>query len=284
MEYNIYCDESCHLEHDGSNIMVIGGVWCQKSEKDKAFKRLRELKVKYGLKPTNELKWNAVSKSKIDYYKDVLNYFFDNESLHFRALVVPNKMSLNHEAYQQTHDQFYYKTQYIDKVYQVFKHDFIDNKPHVEDLVFKLKFNPMYQDKAYTFYHMTHEGHDEANRTPDLRRCERMPWCKPGIEKAEIFSLKFWEEERKGKNRICIWLEVNDIETENRWNNNYFIVLDVRDKFVLPWTAFCADYHHQIIKKQKEYFNWKKSIGNKEFTLYSLAVDIMSRKKQGSPE
>ena len=46
-------------------------------------------------------------------------------------------------------------SQYIDKVYQVFKHDFIDNKPHVEDLVFKLKFNPMYQDNAYTFYHMT---------------------------------------------------------------------------------------------------------------------------------
>jgi hypothetical protein len=24
MEYNIYCDESCHLEHDGSSVMVLG--------------------------------------------------------------------------------------------------------------------------------------------------------------------------------------------------------------------------------------------------------------------
>lgn len=109
MEYNIYCDESCHLEHDDNKIMVLGGVWCQKSEKDKAFKELRELKSKYGLKPTNELKWNAVSESKIDYYKDVLNYYFNNESLHFRALVVPDKNNLNHEAYHQTHDEFYYK-------------------------------------------------------------------------------------------------------------------------------------------------------------------------------
>jgi len=26
--YNIYCDESCHLEHDGIPTMVIGAVWC----------------------------------------------------------------------------------------------------------------------------------------------------------------------------------------------------------------------------------------------------------------
>ncbi|MEE1211777.1 MAG: hypothetical protein UHO11_04695 [Treponema sp.] len=23
-EYNFYCDESCHLEHDNSNVMVLG--------------------------------------------------------------------------------------------------------------------------------------------------------------------------------------------------------------------------------------------------------------------
>lgn len=26
-EYTIYCDESCHLEHDKQPIMVIGGMW-----------------------------------------------------------------------------------------------------------------------------------------------------------------------------------------------------------------------------------------------------------------
>lgn len=28
MEYNIYCDESCHLRRDKNNIMVLGGVYC----------------------------------------------------------------------------------------------------------------------------------------------------------------------------------------------------------------------------------------------------------------
>lgn len=109
MEYNIYCDESCHLEHDGIKPMAIGAVWCPKEAKDIIFTRLREIKVEHGLKPHCELKWNAVSQSKLAYYKDVMNYFFDNQDLHFRVLLVRDKSELNHAAYHQSHDSFYYK-------------------------------------------------------------------------------------------------------------------------------------------------------------------------------
>jgi len=109
MTYNVYCDESCHLEHDGIKPMVLGCVWCPESEKDEIFKRLRDIKIRNGLKATCELKWNAVSKSKIDYYKDVLDYFFDNSNLHFRVLVVPDKTVLRHDNFGQSHDTFYYK-------------------------------------------------------------------------------------------------------------------------------------------------------------------------------
>ena len=107
--YNIYCDESCHLEHDGIKPMLLGCIWCPTKEKDSIFKRLREIKVRNGLQPYVELKWNAVSPSKKSYYLDVVDYFFDNSNLHFRALVVPDKSTLNHKAYGQSHDQFYYK-------------------------------------------------------------------------------------------------------------------------------------------------------------------------------
>ena len=106
--YNIYCDESCHLERDQSNIMAMGCVWCPVDKKDEVFARLREIKVRNGLKPSCELKWNAVSNSKLTYYLDVLDYFFDLSDLHFRVLVV-NKENLQHELHGQTHDQFYYK-------------------------------------------------------------------------------------------------------------------------------------------------------------------------------
>jgi len=25
---NIYCNESCHLEHDRQKVMVLGAIWC----------------------------------------------------------------------------------------------------------------------------------------------------------------------------------------------------------------------------------------------------------------
>lgn len=107
--YNIYCDESCHLEHDGIKPMGLGCVWCEKEERLEIFNELRRIKTRYGLKPHCELKWNAVSPAKIDYYEEVLNYFFTNPNLHFRALVVSDKSQLNHNYFCQSHDDFYYK-------------------------------------------------------------------------------------------------------------------------------------------------------------------------------
>lgn len=46
--YNIYCDESCHLEHDGIKPMLLGCVWCPENKKDAIFARLREIKIRMG--------------------------------------------------------------------------------------------------------------------------------------------------------------------------------------------------------------------------------------------
>ena len=107
--FNIYCDESCHLEHDGEKAMVLGGVWCPADKKDEIFRRLREIKEEHGLNKHFEIKWNKVSKGKLEFYMDVINYFFDNSDLHFRVLVVPNKSELKHEEFGHSHDTFYYK-------------------------------------------------------------------------------------------------------------------------------------------------------------------------------
>lgn len=144
LEFNIYCDESCHLENDQQKIMALGAVWCQKAYKDEIFSRLRELKTKHNLKKTFELKWNKVSQTKLDYYEDVVDYFFDNEHLHFRILIVPDKSILDHENYNQTHDDFYYKM-YFDLLKVIFdpKHGhniYLDIKDtRSQDKVEKLK-------------------------------------------------------------------------------------------------------------------------------------------------
>ena len=107
--YNIYCDESCHLENDNNRSMVIGAVWCSTNVKQQVFERIKSIKRNNGLKSSFEIKWNKVSMSKVCFYEDIINYFFDMSNLYFRALVVPDKGVLEHKKYNQTHDDFYYK-------------------------------------------------------------------------------------------------------------------------------------------------------------------------------
>ena len=111
-EINIYCDESCHLLNDKNKVMVIGGIICPDKYKKEIFKKIRDLKAKYNIKPTTEIKWTKVSKSKKDFYIALVNFFFENKNLAFRAVLVPDKQKLNHEKYRQTHDEFYYKIYY----------------------------------------------------------------------------------------------------------------------------------------------------------------------------
>jgi hypothetical protein len=107
--FHIYCDESCHLEHDHHAVMVLGAVRCPADKRRDASVALRDIKIRHGLKPSFEMKWTKVSLAKVAYYKDVLDYFFDNRDLAFRAVVVPDKSKLRHADFNQTHDDFYYK-------------------------------------------------------------------------------------------------------------------------------------------------------------------------------
>ncbi len=106
---NIYCDESCHLENDQQKVMVLGAVWCPYDKKDEIFERIREIKVKHELKKDFEIKWTKVSESKVEFYLELVDYFFDDDDLHFRALVVPDKTILKHKELEQDHDTWYYK-------------------------------------------------------------------------------------------------------------------------------------------------------------------------------
>jgi hypothetical protein len=107
--YNIYCDESCHLEHDHQGIMVLGAMWCPMEKTREISVHIREIKTSYGLSPKFESKWTKVSPAKQAFYLDLLDYFFDDDDLHFRALIVPDKTRLQHELYGQDHDTWYYK-------------------------------------------------------------------------------------------------------------------------------------------------------------------------------
>lgn len=106
----IYCDESCHLEHDGAKAMLLGALSCPAAEKKRICEEIRAIKQKYGLSTWSEIKWTGVSPSKEALYIDLINYFANESALSFRAVVAKDKANLNHARYNNgSHDLWYYK-------------------------------------------------------------------------------------------------------------------------------------------------------------------------------
>ncbi|MBT3199634.1 MAG: DUF3800 domain-containing protein [Phycisphaerales bacterium] len=122
--FNLYCDESCHLEHDNIPVMTLGCVWCPTERAVVFARRLREIKAAHGLVSPQEyktggtdkvfeVKWSKVSQAKASFYLDWIKAFFDEPELRFRGLVIPDKTKLEHDQFEQDHDQWYYKMMYL---------------------------------------------------------------------------------------------------------------------------------------------------------------------------
>ena len=111
--YNVYCDESCHLEKDTSPIMILGAMYCQEERKKQIYDEIRAIKIKHNISSFFEIKWTKVSESKIDFYLELLDYFWNNQDLLYRGLVASGKQSLDHDKYNGgDYDLWYYKMYY----------------------------------------------------------------------------------------------------------------------------------------------------------------------------
>lgn len=107
--FNVYCDESCHLEHDHIPTMAWGAVYCPVRETRAISKSVRALKARHGLATNFEAKWTKISPGKVDFYLELTDLFLTNKELQFRGLVVPDKKLLDHRRFEQSHDDWYYK-------------------------------------------------------------------------------------------------------------------------------------------------------------------------------
>jgi hypothetical protein len=141
---------------------------------------------------------------------------------------------------------------YLQAVYDIFVNDFINTKPTYRGTRLGLKRFPIVDGKEYTFYHFTHSGDIESERIPDMRRMEAIPWPKPIIDDSVHPDLRVWQNIRRGtggtKSRILILHE----------STNYLVILDKRDTFILPWTAYFVG-NKQKAKLIKEYESYIKA-------------------------
>ena len=69
----IYRDESCHLQYDKSNILVLGALFCHEKNLKKIKNEFYSIKSKYHLASNQEIKFTNVSKSKIGLYCELMN-------------------------------------------------------------------------------------------------------------------------------------------------------------------------------------------------------------------
>lgn len=142
---------------------------------------------------------------------------------------------------------------YLDALYAWFKQDFIDSKPTFQGRRLGLKRHPMTHGREATFWHIISEGQDEENRIPDFRRCERIRWPKPIIEREADLAIKFWRNRRGREERVCLWLV----------QENYLVILADRGEYILPWTAYLVEQSHRQRKLQREYEEYWRTQGLK---------------------
>ena len=140
-------------------------------------------------------------------------------------------------------------TRYQEALYAIFCRDFKERRVFFRGQPLGLKRHPLSAGKEATFWHFTCEGQIEANRLPDLRRCERIGWPLPIIERADDSAVKVWENERKGERGACLWVEEED----------YLVILRIREGYVLPWTAYLVQQEHRKRKLQKEYESFMRT-------------------------
>lgn len=144
---------------------------------------------------------------------------------------------------------------YVEVLHGYFVADFVRSKPRWPGKRVNLKRYPEYEGKSATFWHFISEGEDEAERVPDLRRCERIRWPRPMMDEFKEnpptpdSRMVWWKEKRRGETRYVLC----------SLDFSYKVVVADRGEYVLPWTAYCVEREHERAKLQRKYEAYWKS-------------------------
>lgn len=103
--FNIYCDESTHLIHDGHPYMLLGYTSIAYPQIKIAKEEIKSIKAKYNYK--DELKWTNVHEATYKVYAELIDWFFMND-LEFRAVIV-DKLQINESRPDYTFNDFYFR-------------------------------------------------------------------------------------------------------------------------------------------------------------------------------
>lgn len=173
--YNIYIDESCHLQDDNSEVMCIGYTKINQDDYLKVKQAIKEIKLKH--KSPTEIKWNKLSASRWELYKELIDFFFIS-NIEFRSVLVKNKQNLGYIRYnREDQNSYYYKTLKVllnnkvshgDDKYRVYL-DFKDTRGKTRLMLLEKELNAFHNENSpFKYFQHIHSDENEFLQLTDL--------------------------------------------------------------------------------------------------------------------
>lgn len=114
MKYEVFCDESCQEafnKKDAHDYIGLGSIWIPAEYRPELKQNIKSIKNRHGI--TGELKWNKLSPSTYECYKEVIDYFFDSQSIRARVMIINsndiNDIEYNDSDAELSFYKFYYQ-------------------------------------------------------------------------------------------------------------------------------------------------------------------------------
>ena len=102
--FNLYCDESTHLIHDGHPYMLLSYISIAYPQIRLAKEEIKAIKRKFNY--TEELKWTNVHSATYKVYAELVDWFFMND-LEFRVVV--DKSQIDEKRADYSFNDFYFR-------------------------------------------------------------------------------------------------------------------------------------------------------------------------------
>lgn len=139
---------------------------------------------------------------------------------------------------------------YEEALYAIFTETLLNSDIYFQGAPVAIKKHPEYKGKHFSFWHLISEGEKEEERTPDLRRCERLAWISWIIKNCDnCTDISWWENKRGSQKHIVIWYE----------KVKYAVILAKRNSYYLLKSAYVATPNRvKIFNKERDGFRKNK--------------------------
>lgn len=147
---------------------------------------------------------------------------------------------------------------YERELYGIFESEIKDGCAKYGGLPVKCRRHPETQGRWASFWHLVQEGPVENDRTPDLRRCERIRWIRWVIENADSHpEIDVWQNTRRNGANVLLW-----------FREEYLVVLGKRQGYWLLRTAYFTEHFRRSrgverLRKERDGFLLAGHIGSK---------------------